>query len=229
MWVDYLARFDDEIASLGSVSSADVDYFEHPAAAESLKQKLKGKILWPEDAISLSPNYCTVAAFVNGKQIQIDFMRNVLGVNPRTLMDRCVIIAGQFPNIEREVRLALMHPLDCIQSRLANIETLGRHDKWSMIQTDASFKVLGAFIRYLIQLDETKEARRTIVEFQYVLRDWFYQPNVYPHVVDRVSPIELVSQYLDEKAFDHRWRELTLAPMIERLRIYQSKVEARIA
>lgn len=228
MWVDYLSQFDAEIASLGSVSSADVDYFEHPAAAKSLKEKLKGEILWPEDAISLSPNYCTVAAFVNGKKIHIDFMRNVIGVDPKTLMSRCVVIAGKFPNVDGEVRLALMHPLDCIQSRLGNIETLGRHDDWSLIQTEASFKVFTAFVRYLLQIGELKEACRTLSQFEFVLRDWFFHPTVYPHVANRVDPMALLAPFLDETAIDWRWREKRLKTMIARIRVCEHKVHQRL-
>ncbi|WP_152558322.1 hypothetical protein [Devosia sp. LC5] len=228
MWVDYLAQFDREIALLGSVSSADVDYYENPKAAEKLAESLKGNVLLPDDALNLSANSCTVTAFVNGKRIHIDFMREVIGVDAKNITGRYVAIEGNFPNIETPVRLALMHPLDCVQSRLANIETLDRTDRWSLIQTDASFKVLRAFIDHLLSLGEVKEATRTIQQFEYVLKERFYRPYVYPFVVGRISPIVMLNRYLDETLIDVRWRDHTLTNIIERLAAYEETVRKRL-
>ncbi|MDT4869693.1 hypothetical protein FQZ97_1047360 [compost metagenome] len=97
-----------------------------------------------------------------------------------------------------------------------------------MIQTDASFKVLSAFIRYLMGIGESREACRTILGFEHVLRDHFYRVGVYTHVTDRVSPIDIVSAYLNDATLDIRWRERLLAPMIARLHSYEATVRRRL-
>ena len=65
-------------------------------------------------------------------------------------------------------------------SRFANIETLKRTDDWSLFQTDASAKVLRAFLDSLITAEDYKGVYATIKDLEYVLRDGFFRPAIYP-------------------------------------------------
>jgi hypothetical protein len=228
MWVDYLAQHDEELALMGSVSSADVDYYENPKAAERLAERLKGDLLLPDDALNLSANSCTVTAFLNGKQIHVDFMRNVIGVDPKDIRGRYVAIEGKFPNIDHPVKMTLMHPLDCILSRLANIETLKRIDEWSLYQTKASFLVFRAFIDQLLAYGETQEATSTLSKFEYAMRDRFYRTEVYPYVCADIIPVQILTHYENEDRIDLRWRERTLAGISQRMGTYETKLRNRL-
>jgi len=125
----------DDLVAYGPYTSKDLDYFGQKQAAEKLAEALGGRIALPEGD-NHTPSSAQVTVEINGEVVVIDFLTHVMGVrdaNPEAGALELVFpatIAGR----PGEVVLPVMHPLHCLQSRVANIHTppVANLDSWSV-------------------------------------------------------------------------------------------------
>jgi hypothetical protein len=163
-----------------------------------------------------TPNAAVVVAKIGGRQITIDFMDAVLGVSDKNLCSRYVRIAWRSPASNEDINILLMHPLDCVASRLSNINTLHRTSELSLKQMEASVAVLRLFIKELLDEGKFREAQDTLMELFYVIRRQHIGKDT--HTKFGINLVLVLEHFLEDARLDQRWRNLTLRKSIERLR-----------
>lgn len=64
---------------------------------------------------------------LENREIEVDFMTSVLGVEESSITTKYVTLGGVNTVTGNTFRILLLHPLDCLRSRFANInKRLGR-------------------------------------------------------------------------------------------------------
>lgn len=215
LWAEYYSQRAAELLEFRPYTSKDIDYFGQRAVAEKLAAGLGGSIDVP------SPDDTTfqtaiVHATVQGIDIDIDFLSHVKGVQ-RGLEAGVVdlILPYVHEGAEAELAIRLMHPLHCLQSRVANVIDLGRNDGTSLRQLAAAPIVLREFIVESLDDGEEREAIDILrALFEYLKSDINGRK---AHRVLRYDPIDILRHFVDDGRLDTRWRERSLTNMIAQL------------
>jgi hypothetical protein len=109
-----------------------------------------------------------------------------------------------------------MHPLHCLQSRVANITKLGRSDDVAKRQLAVAPYVLEAYIDEMLELGELKEAKLVLRElFHFLLRD--PEGRKIP-TLDMRDPFEILRSLRTDTRLDRRYRWFNIRSMIVKLR-----------
>ncbi|WP_332716648.1 hypothetical protein [Pelagibacterium mangrovi] len=228
LWAEYFASRNDALAAIGAVTSKDIDFFADERAAAKFADRLVNSVLKVPDAYAATPNAAVVVGNLNDRRIQIDFMATVLGVDEHDILDRFVTISGYFPNIDRVIDIALLHPLDCVKSRLANINTLHRTDDHSLTQTKASMLILDAFLQEMVDQDQAKEVYRIAHEYAFALKELYFDQTAYKVFGDQADPIDVLRKLTGCDKLDARWRDATLTSLISRTEKKQAVADKRM-
>ncbi|AWM02996.2 hypothetical protein [Bradyrhizobium amphicarpaeae] len=211
----YLGRA-PQIARVYSMSSEDVDLYGDRKAAEAFAKKLMNAKVYIPPAFDPSPNAAVVVGQLGEKTIQVDFLRAVLGVDPRSLKNNVVTLTGPSQGQGSQIDILILHPLDCLRSRLSNINDLKRTDPHSISSAHAAVIILDVFIDDLLQNGETKKAQAILMSLFYVIRDRnLGRPSQTKFQVD---PLSILLKYRLDLRLDNRWRSHQLANAISRLR-----------
>lgn len=204
--------FVPELADFGPYTSKDIDYFGHRNAAAKLADALKGRLRIPpvDDA---SPQSAVVEAMVGEHRVEIDFLTHVLGVEDVGLKKAAVNIVLKVRTSEGvgTLRVPVMHPFHCLQSRAANVVTLKRGAGIARRQLEASSIVLREFISEMLAEGAHREATDTLGQvFEYLRSD------PVGRIVHRAmtnDPAAILDHFAQDDRIDLRYRENTLANM----------------
>ncbi|MBC7601425.1 MAG: hypothetical protein H7255_02040 [Ramlibacter sp.] len=81
----------------------------------------------------------------DGRVVMMDFLRSLVGIHPNDITTRAV------PVQVGPVKLHILHPLLCLESRLANLEKLpGKRNLNGKMQAEWAVKIVEAFLRELV-------------------------------------------------------------------------------
>lgn len=209
----YQEMFEDStpaLKQLGPVTSKDVDFHENDRAAKALEQGLiEGKLEFP-DAGDATVNAGVVKGYLGGKLVVIDFMRALQGVDTKQMVQRAVTFSDED---NPEAAVTLMHPLDCLKGRLANINTLKRKSDNSLRQAEASVAILQAFIELEIGSGEIRKAQRNLADLEHVITDCHLGKDSHHEFGGRLQLQGILDYFVDHPDLDERWRNMTLAPI----------------
>lgn len=209
-----------ELAAYGPYTSKDIDYFGYREAAEKLANALGGELRIP-DPDDQTPQTAIVHATVAGARIEIDFLDHVLGVDDEQLKRQAIQIIMKVRLEEGigELHVPIMHPLHCLQSRLANVVTLGRHTELVRNQLEASAITLREFLSEQLNDNKTKHVTSVLQAlYRYLTTDIVGRK---AHKIMKNDPAEILGSFQDDERLDPRWREMSLHSMrqsIERKR-----------
>jgi hypothetical protein len=225
LWVRHYGADRPEFAGQGPFTSKDLDFYRNEAAAVKLADALvDGEVLrpGPEDA---TPNAAVVVGMLGDRSIEVDFMNTVLGVDERSIQNNFVTLSGTTSS-GKNIHIMLLHPIDTLRSRLANVNVLGRNDDHSVRQARAAIKVSRFFIDDLLRYGDTKRAQSMLHDMQYVTREHcMRRPAFEKHGLDTLP---VMRAFLADERLDERWRTKVLAHSVERLeaaRLSLSKAE----
>jgi hypothetical protein len=196
--------------------SKDLDYFGSREAAEKLARALGGELMVPEFG-DATPQTAVVRAIVDGRAVEIDFLSNVLGVAPKSLVDEAVelVVPVRTEGGAGTMAIPVMHPLHCLQSRVANAITLRRNDDTSIRQLNAAPIVLQCYIDELLADGDAREARHTLQAlFDYLDRDILGRQ---AHRVMAEDPARIIDAFRSDKRLDIRFRWFNLRAMSRRI------------
>ncbi|PSO21803.1 hypothetical protein C7G42_09330 [Bradyrhizobium sp. MOS003] len=127
-----------------------------------------------------------------------------------------VTLTGPSQGQGSQIDILILHPLDCLRSRLSNINDLKRTDPHSISSAHAAVIILDVFIDDLLQNGETKKAQAILMSLFYVIRDRnLGRPSQTKFQVD---PLSILLKYRLDLRLDNRWRSHQLANAISRLR-----------
>lgn len=215
LWAERYAPGRAELISFGPFTSKDLDYFGHRAAAEKLAAALGGEVHLPGPD-DHTPNSAVVTAQIDGTDVEIDFLWDVMGVKANALEREAVelLVPVRGGEIE-ELAIPVMHPLHCLQSRIANVVTLGRSDGVALRQLAAAPIVLEAYVDEMLRLGETREASVTLQRlFDYLRSDM--AARACPDLPMR-DPATVLAAFQRDRRLDWRFRWFNLRAMRRKL------------
>jgi hypothetical protein len=216
LWAERFSARTPELSAYGPYTSKDIDYFGHKEAAAKLAEALGGKVIFPklEDP---TPSTALVEAEINGKSVQIDFICNVLGVVARDLENAIAEIAVPIRTEgfeDRMLTIPLMHPVHCLQSRVANVlhPATRRSDRTAMRQLYAAPIVVREYIDEALDDGDTREAYKCFQEiFRYVRSDSF---GAVAYAKTPIDPFGIIIHFSDDQRIDERYRKHNIPSMI---------------
>lgn len=158
-----------------------------------------------------------MTATIDGIDLEIDFLSDVMGVKANALerdaVELVVPVRGEGVD---ELVLPVMHPLHCLQSRVANVVTLGRRDDVAMRQLAAAPIVLQAYIDEMLVAGDVKEAKLVLQQlFEFLRSD--IAARKCPELPMR-NPAEILAAFQRDRRLDLRFRWFNLRSMRRTLR-----------
>lgn len=218
IWSQLFYGRNDELDDLGPLTSKDLDFYHNKEAERALAASLENGDLKFPTGDDHTPNAAVVTGTLGGRRVVVDFMAQVKGVQDDSILHNSITFADE--EDPKAISITLMHPLDCVRSRLANINALGRRDEHSLIQAEASLIILNCYIDEQLG-QETREASRralcTLRELEFVIRDMHIGKCSDVEFGHRLNPIDLLQTYRDDKRIDSRARDRLLQPILNRL------------
>jgi hypothetical protein len=213
LWAERYASARPELVAFGPFTSKDLDYFGYRAAAQKLADALGGKMVVPRPD-DHTPSSALVTAIIDGREIEIDFLSNVLGVRASSLEREAVELLVPLSDGD-QLAVPIMHPLHCLQSRIANVVRLHRQDETARRQLAAAPIVLEAYIDEMLRLGDLREATGTLASlFQYLRSD--IDARACPTLPMR-DPSSIISMFIRDKRLDWRFRWFNLRAMRRKL------------
>jgi hypothetical protein len=220
LWAERYSTRTSELSAYGPYTSKDIDYFGYREAAAKLAAALGGSVLYPEPE-DPTPSTAVVDAEINGKKVQIDFICNVLGVAARNLERAVAEIAVPIRTENAEDRvltIPLMHPIHCLQSRIANVlhSALQRRDNTAMRQLYAAPIVVREYINEALEDGDEREAHKCLQEiFKYMRSDTL---GSIAHAKTSIDPLEIIIHFADDTRIDERYRKHNISSMISAIK-----------
>lgn len=215
LWAERYEPKIQALSNFGPFTSKDLDYFGLGNAAEKLAEALGGEVHYP-DIEDFGPSSAVVLVNLDGIEMEIDFLWNVIGVEPSRLSKFAAELVVPLKGNEGSVSIPVMHPLHCLQSRVANITKLGRSDDVAQRQLAASSYILEAYLNEMLELGELKEVKLVLRDlFHFLLRD--PEGRKIPKLKMR-DPFEIISSLRTDVRLDWRFRSFNISSMILKLR-----------
>jgi hypothetical protein len=215
IWAEYYSGTID-IAHYGPFTSKDIDYFGKRRTAALLANSLNGTLAIPT-LDDVTPESAIVTATIGETTVEIDFLSNILGVAENDLKKRALVLSIPVSNQAncQDVAIRVMHPLHCLQSRVANFIVLGRHDAATIRQLKVAQMVLTSYIHELLALGRIKDAKITLKElFRYLKSNQNAKLAQLEKGYDFGSIIRL---FCEDERLDDQYRDRTLRPMLKKL------------
>jgi hypothetical protein len=210
------------IASAYSLTSEDLDVYGSAKEAATFAALLDDAELIVTPAWDASPNSAVVIGKINDRTVRVDFMRNILGVSPKSIKDHYVTFERTMEGGGEPVRFSLLHPLDCLRSRLSNINDLKRQGVHAITSAVAAMTVVDLFISELLDAGEFRKAQHALLDLFYIGRDnCLDKPAGKLH---SLNPLEILQKYRLDVRLDERWRGFQLTGAINR---YRKKMKQR--
>ncbi|MBT9287826.1 hypothetical protein [Prosthecodimorpha staleyi] len=199
----------------GLIVSRDLDFVHTGRAAERLAASFYAPPPVFPTADDATPNSSVVTIELGGRAVTIDFLTGIAGVETGSLMRNAVRLEATL-EFGATIEVTVMHPLHLLASRLANINQLRRHDERTVDQARVSIDVLRRFVGEMVELGLLTEAMWTLRELEFVIRDRHAGRASHRRFGDRLNIVAVLAAFLDDAAFDQRWREGSLRPTYRR-------------
>lgn len=172
-----------------------------------------------------TPDAAVVLGELNGRRVVVVFMASVLGVDDESITDNFVAIEGRWNGAT--INLLVMHPLDCLRSRLANINTLRRFDDHSVRQAALTLRVLEQYLGDVLAAGNFRSAQRIFRELQFVVRDQHLARPSHRGFGAELNILGLMERFVSHPDLDRRWRELVLQRAVDHLRSKAGEEQAQ--
>jgi hypothetical protein len=208
----YADKFPREISP---ITSSDVDFLGSAKAAKIVAARLGGRICipLPDDATT---NTAIVTAAVGQHSVRIDFMSHIVWVKSSDIESRFLTLSGSNSETGDEVKILCLHPLDCLENRLGNINVLGREDEQAIRSVRASILILDAFIDEMLTKGDIKQAQACFRELERVIRKRCASHKSYEKF--KLDPSDITEKYIVDGRLDERYRSKTMAGQLKRAR-----------
>lgn len=214
LWAERYFAVDSSLAEYAPYTSKDLDYFGHREAAQKLADALDGKAIFPHPD-DHTPNSALVRATVLGQEIEVDFLSHVLGVRALELERLAVELSVPLRD-GGTLEIPVMHPLHCLQSRVANVIKLDRRDDVALRQLAASPIVLRGYISEMLDSEDFKEVKKTLQSlFHYLRTDEF---GLKIPELEMPDPLDLFGSLTSDRRIDWRYRWFNLRIMRRQIR-----------
>jgi hypothetical protein len=227
IWSRHYATTNRAIAQTYSMTSLDVDFYASPEAAKAFAARLDNSTIYIPKIDDHTPNAAVVVGMLGDRKITVDFMHSINGVDRKSIENNYITLTGSRTDTGTRIDILLLHPLDCLRSRLSNINDLKRHDPHSLSSAKAAILVLDAFINDLLDLGWVKQAQSTLLKLYFVTRNNCLGQTA--NLEFGIDPTPILEKYVHDSRLDERWRSFQLSSSIRRLNEKAAKVQTRIS
>lgn len=206
------------MAPYGPYTSKDLDYFGLRKAAEKLALKLNGRLRLPTPD-NATPHSAIVEATIRGRKVEIDFLSHVLGVRSSQILKKLaveIIVSLRSDDQLGKLIIPVMHPLHCMQSRIANVAKLGRRDDTALRQLEAAPIIVRAYIDEMLDVGEVQEATDTLQNLFVYLRSDIEGKAAHRNM--KYDPADIFEYFSEDNRLDKRYREKNIQAMRRRLK-----------
>lgn len=229
IWAELYHGIDEDLDRLGALTSKDLDFYHNRDAERILAESLENGLLEIPSGDNHTPNAAVVTGKLGDRAVVIDFLAQIKGVEDKSLLENSITFADvEDPSA---VSITLMHPLDCVRSRLSNINALGRRSEQSIRQAIASLLILDCYIDDQLANAENKPAVRravsTLRDLEFVIREKHIGKPSELGFGDMLRPISILEKYREDERIDFRVRENLIQHILERLDEKQAVAEKR--
>tara|TARA_R110002074_G_C12455639_1_gene658955 strand:+ start:436 stop:1215 length:780 start_codon:yes stop_codon:yes gene_type:complete len=207
-----------ELQKLGPFTSKDIDFYGSAKAAQELAKKIGGTVFIP-DIDDNTPNSAQVVANMSNREVCIDFMANVLGVKDAQINNRVVTLEGSLGTDGPRVGIVLLHPVDCLKSKLANINILDRQDIYAISQTQTSILICSGLIDELLETGDFRRAQKILNEIFYITKNDCIRSRAYTD--HKLDSSQILDNFEYDVRLDARWRKFILSKHIEKIRKFK--------
>jgi hypothetical protein len=215
LWAEWYSATDAALEVWRPYTSKDVDFYQNHGAATRLANILNGTMHVPKSMDDATPNAATVVGSLGDKHVEIDFLKRVLGVEDEAIVENYVTILGTDQTTGQPVRILVLSPLDCLRSRLSNLNILRRREAIAVNQGRASVVVLKCFVDELLREGAFRKAQTTLTQLATLIRTKHIgMPSDLEH---DLRPETVLHAFIDHPDLDRRWRSLILRPSIDRI------------
>jgi hypothetical protein len=121
IWSRHYVEKWPHIADVYSMSSEDVDFYGDRKAAESFASKLETAKIYIPGPDDYTPHAAVIVGTIGKRTITIDFMHSILGVDNHSIENNFITLSGTHRKTGAIIDILVLHPLDCLRSRLSNI------------------------------------------------------------------------------------------------------------
>lgn len=229
IWAELYHGMDEELDGLGELTSKDLDFYHNREAENALADSLENGLLEIPSGDNHTPNAAVVKGKLGNRDIVVDFLAQIKGVDDKSLLENSITFAD-YENPEA-ISITLMHPLDCVRSRLSNINMLGRRSDHSLRQAVASLLILECYIEdQLSDLEDKQAVRRALsalLELEFIVRDLHIGKTTERAFGDQLRPVAILQKYREDERLDARVREHQLQGVLERLEAKQNIADRR--
>lgn len=163
-----------------------------------------------------TPEAAVVTGYLGDKRVTIDFMSAILGVDENQMVRRRVTFSDPY---RTAASITLMHPLDCVRSRLSNINVLNRVDAHSLSQARASLIILKCYIddEFDGDADAVRRASRAIMEIGEITLNVHIGRRSQTEFGEHLNFTELVEPYLSDERLDVRFRKHQVGALLAKI------------
>lgn len=226
LWAWYYRDRTPELQFDAPLTSRDVDYFGSARVARAAALALGGRVITPDTDTMNSPNTAVVLTTHAGQPLLIDFLNGVLGVTRRELETGVALIRVETGDeTEQTVEIAVMHPVLCLKSRVANMlhPATRRRDAFAWRQLHAAVATVPCYIGERLDHGDWAEAKLCLSEiFAYLRSDPMARRVRAELGIDLTT---ILHRFRDDVRIDVRYRAHQVAGMIDRLAL-RKPVEA---
>lgn len=226
IWARHYSDYNSKIATIYTMSSEDVDFYGTRKTAEEFAAKLKNAKVYIPNLDDHGPNSAQVVGLVGNREIRVDFLHSIMGVDHTSLKNNVITLTGERTDNGEPLTILVMHPLDCFRSRLSNINDLKRKDVHSISSASASILVLDAVINDMLNNGWVKEAQDALRALRYIALNKCY--GTVAHLEFGLDPKWIIEKYLADERLDSRWRKFQLTATLNAMNAKLIQVEAAV-
>jgi hypothetical protein len=201
----WAAYYDVEpVGELAKKVTSDVDFIGTVAEAKKLGAALKWKVWLPSMDDSTSQTAKVTKVIPGGGVKQVDYLSGIVGLDTARIQARAVEVT-----LPSGAMVRILHPLDVLESRLRNLETLSsKRDATGIAQAELSIVVAGKFVSAMV--DSRGEKRTVLAAVERIARIALDKGLVAVAVDYGIDPLAAVSaSRIDSPEFwTRRWPQI---------------------
>jgi hypothetical protein len=219
IWAELYHGADEELDALGELTSKDLDFYHNRDAEHALAKSLEDGLLQIPKGDDHTPNAAVVTGKLGDRDIVVDFLAQIKGVEDSSLLKNSITFADA--EKPESISITLMHPLDCVRSRLSNINMLGRRSEHSVRQAVASIIILDCFINHQLgdggDKDGSRRAFDALCDLEAVIQNKHIGKATELEFGDQLDPTAILWKYRHDARLDQRIRDHQVQGIIDRL------------
>lgn len=221
LWVSYFEPLVDDLDA-GRVASKDLDFQAPKALLPQAAKLLGGEARIP--SIDHATPMVGIVTFLDsdGYERQLDVLDRPYGLKPTDVSDSAIPLEISRPD-GKILRLSVMHPERCMESRVQNTELPNKRTELSWRQLRASIACTRAFSTELLEAGRTRDVLKLNERIFYFAKD----QRAARVALD--SDIEVFDAVLDDERLPEKFRTVRLPQMRERITALRKRERERQA